>query len=92
MSAYYNAAIYIFLNYLAHSSAIFLKSNTMIPKQIYGSHFALLKSRSLLFFPPFGINAYRIQGYSVLHFLKESFGRSFLTGIPIYLGLSTMNT
>lgn len=49
MSAYYNAAIYIFLNYLAHSSAIFLKSNAMIPKQIYCSHFAGLESRSLLF-------------------------------------------
>lgn len=68
MSAYYNAAIYIFLNYLAHSSAIFLKSNTMIPKQIYCSHFALLKSRSLLF-PPFCVNVYRIQGYSFF-FLK----------------------
>lgn len=35
MSVYYNAAIYILLNYLAHSSAIFLKSNMMRPEQIY---------------------------------------------------------
>lgn len=68
MSAYYNAAIYIFLNYLAHSSAIFLKSNMMIPEQIYCITVYCLKVEicGAFFFFSFSLfsaNANRIQRY-----------------------------
>lgn len=91
MSAYYNAAIYILLNYLAHSSAIFLKSNMMRPKQIYcptlGS-FKLEVGDSSAPSPVLSVNSYRIEGCNFGFGLKKSVRKA----LPIGWGLSATST